>query len=76
MPKNGTIAYVNTLPKCDFHGKEHDATHDFRSFDGRWGFGCEDAYEEHKMHTELGTGKGQKLEVRPDIVGPVIPSGS
>lgn len=72
MP-DGTIAYVNKLPKCDFpHELEvPNAEYDFRTTDGRWGNGCLAHYNIHRMHKELGTGKGQKLIARPDAVSEV-----
>lgn len=62
MAENGTVAFVSELPSCDFHpGEDHKARYDFRTTDGRWGNGCEAAYEANRMHPDLGLGKGQRL---------------
>lgn len=71
MAKNGTVAFVSVLPKCDFpHGSDvtpnPDAEYDFRTKDGRWGNGCRMHWLSYRMHSDLGVGKGQKLEVRTD----------
>lgn len=64
-----TIAKVTQLPLCDIckHIEKRDAIpvahYDFRMTSGTWAYGCEAHYLEYRMHTELGTGKGQKLEV-------------
>lgn len=55
-------ARVYTMPKCDFHGKAHDAEFDFRTRRGFWGNGCQQAFEEFGVG--LGTGRGQRLELR------------
>lgn len=80
MALNGTVAYVNEAPVCDickYTGTDSErqapavATHDVKTKDGRWAFVCNNHYITHAMYDDLGTGKGQKLEVRPDIVSPV-----
>lgn len=69
MAKQGTVAKVAMLPKCDFHPIHFpdrpapDAQYDFRSKDGRWGYGCVVCWRRFRMHETLGTGKGQKLEL-------------
>lgn len=63
MAENGTIAYVDTKPACNFH-TACTADYDFRTSTGPWAYGCEAAYLENRMHPTLGVGKGQKLEVR------------
>lgn len=74
MAQNGTIAYVNKLPQCDFpHHPDSPpvARYDFKTIGGPWAFGCEAHYQESRYYEELGTGKGQKLEARPDAVSEV-----
>lgn len=56
-------AYVPKLPNCDF-GDDQTALYDFRTMGGSWAYGCEEHYQMYRMHKTLGTGKGQKLEVR------------
>jgi hypothetical protein len=57
-------ANVYKLPTCDFHKGEHEAEYDFKTFQGPWGNGCEDAWKQWRAYPELGTGKGQHLVVR------------
>lgn len=76
MAENGTIAFVNKLPLCDFckdKGINRPAEYDFKTRLGPWANGCEVHYRRYQLHTELGIGKGQKLEVSRDIVSPVRP---
>lgn len=42
-----------------------DAEYDFKTTSGQWGYGCETHYTVFRMFSELGTGKGQKIEVDP-----------
>lgn len=64
-----TIAKISKLPLCDIckHIEKRDAIpvahYDFRMTSGTWAYGCEDHYLTHRAYRELGTGKGQKLEV-------------
>lgn len=71
MPKNGTVAYTNRLPACNFHDA-CTAEYDFKTKMGPWANGCQEAWEDNRMFEELGIGKGQKLEARPDLVGRVV----
>lgn len=74
MAKNGTIAYVTELPECDIckHvGNDSEkaspaiARYDVVTKDGRWAFVCGRHLATHAKHpNELGTGRGQKLEVK------------
>lgn len=76
MAKNGTVAYVHKLPLCDFckeRGINRPAEYDFKTRMGPWANGCEHHWITQKAFTELGVGKGQKLEVRRDIVSAVKP---
>jgi hypothetical protein len=65
MAKNGTVAYVGRIPTCDIHG-DHPAAYDigYIPHGGRtvWGFVCEALFKEYGGR--LGTGVGQKLELR------------
>lgn len=75
MPKNGTVAYVQTLPECDVCRYEPNhpdsdnpprkAEYDLRTMSGQWANVCHPHRWTHAMYTELGVGKGQKLEVVP-----------
>jgi hypothetical protein len=75
MAKNGTIAYVTGLPTCqickflpddvDSAEPPRTAEYDFKTQEGPWAYGCEPHYKALRLYSELGTGKGQKLEVRP-----------
>lgn len=38
------------------------AEYDFRTTHGFWANGCEHHWKQHRMHEDLGIGKGQKLE--------------
>lgn len=67
MAKNGTEAYISELPDCQFAHtltNRPKAEYDFRTTDGRWGYGCDRHWRMHRLHTELGLGKGQKLVVK------------
>lgn len=69
MAKNGTIAFVREIPKCDFKqwdGCELDAEYDFAVKFGSWAFGCEAHWKKYRLHEELGIGSGQKLVLRSD----------
>ena len=62
-----TAVKVHRLPKCDFHPNEdHLATYDFKTFQGPWGNGCEEAYQQNRAFDTLGTGKGQRLILAGD----------
>jgi len=64
MPKNGTVAYVTRLPKCDIHG-DHDALYDASIvYNGRrtWAMVCQESFDQLGGH--LGLGRGQRLEVQ------------
>lgn len=76
MAQNGTLAYVGELPPCDFckdftkaiAGNElavevTKAKYDFRTKTGQWANACPSHYRVHRMHRELGVGKGQRLMV-------------
>lgn len=77
MPKNGTIAYIRILPPCNFphpmvEGQEIvKAEYDFKTKVGPWAYGCEEHYIDNRFYDELGIGKGQKLEARPDAISEV-----
>lgn len=67
MANNGTVAYVSKLPLCDFckqNGINRPAEYDFKTDQGPWANGCELHHKKYRLHDTLGTGKGQKLEVR------------
>lgn len=64
MAKNGTVAVVVSLPKCDFPNCTKDATHDFKTKMGSWANGCREHWIQYRMSPELGLGLGQRLEVR------------
>jgi hypothetical protein len=66
MAKNGTIAYVSTLPKCDLcpASCRNDAEYDFQTQMGSWAFGCSAHWKEYRASEKLGIGKGQRLEIR------------
>jgi hypothetical protein len=75
MAENGTIARVVQLPDCTFCKLLTDnakvngspvfavrkAKYDFRTTNGQWAFGCQLHFEMHRLHSELGLGKGQML---------------
>lgn len=66
MAQNGTVAYVTELPVCDIHG-DHDADYDASIvYNGRrtWANVCEALFKDPALRAGLGTGRGQKLEVR------------
>ena len=82
MPANGTIAYVAELPECDIckHIGTPDeratparAEYDIKTKQGAWAFACAPHREAHAYYSELGTGKGQQLQVTPaemqDVAG-------
>lgn len=55
---------VAALPTCDFCDvRTTPAEYDFRTLFGPWANGCEEHYLMHRLHDDLGTGKGQKLVV-------------
>lgn len=64
-----TAVKVTALPPCDFcllagvlkRGETPRGVYDFKTRSGSWANGCHEHYHEHRMFTELGTGKGQKL---------------
>jgi hypothetical protein len=64
MAKNGTVAYVDNKPKCQFtHSVPVQAEYDFRTKSGQWAYGCELHWQMLRLHINLGVGKGQKLEL-------------
>lgn len=66
MSKNGTVAYVVRKPACDIHG-DHDADYDASIvYNGRrtWAFICQELFDNPELGAAVGTGRGQKLEVR------------
>lgn len=72
MAKNGTVAYVLSMPNCqgcpDSTSRVHPAVYDASIYPTPtsrtriWGYVCEEAFQ--RGHGALGTGRGQKLEVR------------
>jgi hypothetical protein len=73
MAKGGTLAKVTQLPDCDLCKHlpmdedsvlpPRKAEYDFKTQDGRWANGCKPHYLRFRLYLDLGTGKGQKLEV-------------
>lgn len=65
-----SIAIVSKLPDCDF---EHDtpvvARYDFRTTTGQWANGCRADYIKWRLHSSLGTGKGQFLRTEDEAKG-------
>ena len=73
--ENGTVARVINRPNCYWcnllaenakvNGQPvfavRKAMYDFRTKNGQWAFGCQTHYEAHRMHADLGLGKGQRL---------------
>lgn len=67
MPRNGTVAYVRSLPNCDIcalSNAQTPASYDAKTTTGPWANICEN----HTSHmafgpNDLGVGKGQRLEV-------------
>lgn len=55
-----TTAKVAKLPNCNFDCEEK-AQYDFRTMTGQWAYGCKGHWVLARMHTDLGTGKGQEL---------------
>jgi hypothetical protein len=55
----GTTATLSVLPRCWWC--PNTAAYDFRTKQGPWAYGCIDHYQEHRMHGELGVGRGQLL---------------
>lgn len=73
MAKNGTVAYVIALPKCDIckyidmspPEDQADAEYDVLTITGQWGNVCPPHRKTHARYpNRLGVGIGQKLEVR------------
>lgn len=62
----GDTAFVPTLPNCDVCRpvREVEAKYDAKTIHGPWAHLCEEHYMTHRYYDTLGTGKGQKLEVR------------
>lgn len=59
-------ARVHTMPPCDFAQTESACDlgqdrYDFKTKYGPWANACTSHWTIHRMHNELGTGKGQKL---------------
>ena len=65
MTRDGKVAYVATIPACDFCGRP--ARYDFKTQHGPWAYGCEADYEVNRLYEDLGTGKGQRL-VKTDAI--------
>lgn len=73
MPRNGTVAFVSALPPCDICKMNAGdmkgenvalAKYDARTVAGPWANMCVTHFALH-TNGELGTGKGQRLEVEP-----------
>jgi hypothetical protein len=67
MARNGTIAYVASLPECDLHKYVDNvrgvpAKYDKRTRTGQWGYVCEEHFQSD-TDGRLGTGYGQELIV-------------
>lgn len=61
-PAMGSTAKVATLPGCDIPACTRTAVYDAKTkVAGRWAFLCEPHYQMYRAHTDLGTGKGQRL---------------
>lgn len=61
-----TEARVHKMPACDFEGKDSEVCQgeemfDFKTREGYWAHGCTLHYERHRLYSNLGLGKGQKL---------------
>ena len=52
---------MRRLPKCDFCKDDTLARYDARTYIGSWANMCEPHWMQMRMHSELGTGKGQEL---------------
>lgn len=64
----GTTVTVSALPDCAFCpiGDKRPAEYDFKTLDGRWGYGCREHYILRRLFDKLGTGKGQRLVLAED----------
>lgn len=74
MTESHTTAKVVTMPKCDVHGKQHDAKYDASiQYRGRyvWAFVCQEAFDEGKGR--LGLGRGQRLILADETKRDTIP---
>ena len=57
-------ALISRPKTCDFHPNEdHEAQYDFKTRQGPWGNGCQEAFDLNRAFDTLGTGKGQRLVV-------------
>lgn len=56
------VVKVDVLPTCDFCTS--DAAYDARTTFGVWANMCDEHWRAFRRHTDLGTGKGQRLELR------------
>lgn len=55
---------MSEIPLCDFcNDEETRASYDFHTIFGPWAYGCKEHWEANRAHSELGTGKGQLIEV-------------
>jgi hypothetical protein len=67
MSRDGTRTTVGRLPICDFC--ENHAEYDFMTTSGhRWAFACHRHWRQHRLHPDLGPGRGQKLVVQPERI--------
>lgn len=66
MAHNGTVAYVSTLPPCDFDATHAKAAYDGKTTMGPWAYMCNACYS--KYGVGIGTGLGQQLAVRKEEV--------
>lgn len=72
MAKNGTVAFVSSMPDCDICKYVHKlmepnlATHDVITRTGQWANVCDDCRKTHARYpNRVGLGIGQKLELYP-----------
>jgi hypothetical protein len=70
MAKNGTVAYVSTIPKCDicYYSQERKITpsaYDGKTIHGPWANMC--ALHFSDVGTGLGIGRGQRLILADDV---------
>lgn len=56
------VAFVEKKPLCDFDAKHGEADYDGATTMGPWAFMCLECW--NKYGTGLGTGRGQKLELK------------
>lgn len=62
------IAYVSSLPPCDFCDDDTRATHDVKTLTGQWASVCDKHRVTRAATMKLGTGLGQRysLESPPE----------